>query len=156
MQKWIKKFLNPRKYSYKNCTCGKSEKCTVKYYTTSHGGMGIESGFDECGKILNDIENCNKYMKYSARKDANQDEIVKALRAVGVSVAITHQLGNGFPDISVGWKGDTYLFEIKDGDKPPSKQKLTPDEVKWHDEWKGSVHIVRSVTEAFEILGIKQ
>jgi len=54
-----------------------------------------------------------------------------------------HTLGNGCPDIAVGFAGLTMLVEIKDGAKPPSQQKLTDDEREFFDTWKGGVRIVR-------------
>jgi hypothetical protein len=93
-------------------------------------------------------------MRRAARIDANQTEIVQALRGVGATVAITSMVGGGFVDIVVGFRGRNYLFEIKDGSKPPSKRKLTPDEQEFHDTWRGTVFIVNSVDEALQVLGV--
>jgi len=90
-----------------------------------------------------------------AKADTNQSKIVKVLRAVGATVTSTHQLGKGFPDIVVGYKGHNYLLEIKDGDKPPSQRKLTADEQEWHDKWRGTVKIVNNETEALTAIGAK-
>jgi Holliday junction resolvase len=92
-------------------------------------------------------------MRRAARIDDNQNEIVKKLRDIGCSVAITSAVGRGFPDIVVGFKGFNYLIEIKDGKKPPSQRKLTSDEQAWHDQWRGSVHIVESFDDCLAILG---
>jgi hypothetical protein len=35
--------------------------------------------------------------------------------------------------------------------KMPGK-KLTPEQVKFHENWKGEIHIVRNIDEAIEIL----
>jgi hypothetical protein len=86
--------------------------------------------------------------------DLNQMEIVATLRKIGATVQSLATVGNGCPDLLVGFQGINYLMEVKDGDKVPSAQKLTPDQVKWHIEWCGEVHIVRSVDDAFQILGI--
>ena len=43
-------------------------------------------------------------MRQDARKDANQTQIVDALRGVGATVAITSMLGHGFPDLVVGYR----------------------------------------------------
>ena len=91
-------------------------------------------------------------MKYAARKDGNQDEIVEAIRNIGATVTSVHQIGNGLPDLLVGFRGKNYLFEIKDRDKPPSKRKLTDDEKQWHNMWQGHCHVVKSVNEALDIL----
>lgn len=48
-----------------------------------------------------------------ARVDSNQPEFVAALREWGITVWHTHQLGGGYPDISVGAGGITVLVEIK-------------------------------------------
>lgn len=92
-------------------------------------------------------------MRRDGRIDANQPEIVQALRDVGASVAITSMVGSGFPDIVVGYRGENYLIEIKDGSKTPSKRKLTTDEQEWHDLWRGTIHIANSVNEVLTIIG---
>ena len=91
-------------------------------------------------------------MRTRAKVDANQKTIVEQLRRCGFSVLHLHTLGKGAPDIVVGTKGKNYLFEIKDGDKPKSKQKLTPDEEKFHNSWRGQVAIVTTVDDIFETI----
>lgn len=91
----------------------------------------------------------------ASRIDRNQPDIVKAYRGVGATVELTHAVGKGFPDLVVGFRGMTHLVEVKDGEKPPSARKLTPDQVEWHAAWKGSpVHVVKNVDEALAVLGI--
>ncbi len=87
-------------------------------------------------------------MKFAARIDANQPAIVAALRKLGATVLHLHTIGKGAPDILIGYQGKNALVELKDGDKPPSARKLTPDEVKFHAEWRGQVAIIESVDEA--------
>lgn len=93
-----------------------------------------------------------------ARKiDDNQQSIVDALRKIGCSVAITSSAGNGFPDLVIGRTGidgvkRNWLIEVKDGDKPKSRQRLTPDQEKFHSEWKGQIDVVRSVDEALNLV----
>lgn len=86
------------------------------------------------------------------RIDANQQVIVKAIRGCGFSVQILSDVGHGCPDAIIGAFGTNLLFEFKDGDKPPSQQRLTEDEKKFHDSWKGQVCIVRSVQEAIDTI----
>ena len=86
------------------------------------------------------------------RVDANQKEIVTGLRKLGVSVTPTHMVGDGFVDLVCGWKGQNFLLEVKDGEKPPSARKLTPDEVEWHGNWRGKAHIVGSLEHAIEVI----
>jgi len=91
----------------------------------------------------------------AAKVDANQKQVVKALRDAGATVQHLHAVGAGCPDLMVGFRGQTHLVEVKDGKKPPSARKLTPDQVEWHEAWKGSpVNVVKSVTEALAVLGL--
>ena len=91
----------------------------------------------------------------AAAIDANQPEIVKALRQAGASVHPTHKEGQGFPDLAVGFRGKNYLIEVKDGSLPPSRRCLTPHQVDWHDAWRGQVFIVNNVPEALAVIGVK-
>lgn len=94
-------------------------------------------------------------MRRAARTDDNQGKIVAALRAVGATVQSLAAVGSGVPDLLVGINGRNHLMEVKDGDKPPSRQSLTTDEMIWHDQWKGKVEIVNSVEQALAAIGAK-
>ena len=78
---------------------------------------------------------------------------MRALRRVGASVQSLASVGRGCPDLLVGYYDRLFLFEIKDGAKPPSARKLTPDERAWHDRWCTPVHIVCSVDDALRAIG---
>lgn len=91
-------------------------------------------------------------MRTAARIDANQTEIVNALRKIGCSVQHLHAVGAGCPDLLIGHRGRNTLLECKDGKKPPSACKLTKDQTKWHIEWRGLVHIVYSVNDAIRVV----
>ena len=85
--------------------------------------------------------------------DANQAQIVKQLRRIpGISVAHTHIIGKGFPDFVVGYKGLNHLVEVKDGNKPKSRKKLTPDEEKFHSEWRGSILIAETIDDILKYI----
>jgi hypothetical protein len=84
----------------------------------------------------------------AAKVDDNQKEIVKALRTLGCSVQHLHSVGAGCPDLLVGYKGFNILLELKDGNKSPSQQKLTPDQIIWHRDWRGHVNVVNSSEQA--------
>lgn len=91
-------------------------------------------------------------MRRAARVDDNQDQIVKALRAIGATVRVVTQ-GNGLPDLLVGYRGQTVLMEVKDGKKPPSARKLTEAEQKFFDEWRGGLLVVvESIDDAIDAL----
>ena len=91
-------------------------------------------------------------MRRANRIDANQNDIVDALRGAGAVVRIISQ-GDGIPDLLVGYNGFTILMEVKDGDKVPSKRKLTELEQKFFDEWEGGLLVVvNNVQEAVDML----
>jgi hypothetical protein len=95
-------------------------------------------------------------MRRANRIDDNQNDIVAALRKAGATVRVISQ-GEGIPDLLVGFRGETILLEVKDGNKPPSARALTPAEKKFFDEWEGGLcMVVKSVEDALEMLeGIK-
>ena len=82
----------------------------------------------------------------AARRDANERDIVSALRKLGWSVSQTGPL-----DLVIGKRSRTVLIEVKDGSKIPSKQKLTRSERKFIESWRGEVYIVRSVEDAVSV-----
>ena len=81
----------------------------------------------------------SKYVRHK-RIDANQPEIVKTLRAMGISVELDHD------DILVGYKGKTYWYEIKTGEKA----KIKDSQIKLLAEYKGHYKIVWSVDMILE------
>lgn len=81
------------------------------------------------------------------RADNNQFAIVNKLRKIGASVTILSQVGDGCPDLLVGFRGVNYLMEIKE-----RSGKLTTDQQVWHTYWNGQVAVVRSFDEAIKII----
>ena len=89
-------------------------------------------------------------MRRSAKRDANEPEIIAALRAVGCLVQPLS--APGVPDLLVWspWYG-LMLLEVKDGSKPPSARKLTPEQVAWHTQWReAEILVVSSVVDALD------
>jgi hypothetical protein len=85
--------------------------------------------------------------------DANQAQLVEQLRQIpGLTVAHTHTIGKGFPDLVVAYKGVNYLLEVKDPNKPPSAKKLTPDEQKFHQSWTGRIAVVETVEDVLKLI----
>jgi len=69
-------------------------------------------------------------MRRAARVDANQEAIVSALRAANAYVWII-----GLPvDLLVGYKGHTFLVEVKS----TSKKRLTELQDDFFENWSGS------------------
>lgn len=87
-------------------------------------------------------------MRARGRTDANQVEIVKYLRTLGMKVEIASNIGGGFPDLIVGFRGVTCLVEIKDGGKVASARELTQAQVEWHALWSGHAVVCESKEDA--------
>lgn len=72
-------------------------------------------------------------MRRAARIDATQPAIVAALEAIGCSVWII-----GLPlDLLVGFRGQTYLIECKDGSQPASRRQHTDLQLEFIRTWRG-------------------
>lgn len=87
-------------------------------------------------------------MKYMAKADANQKDIVAALRGIGAKVIPTHTVGQGFPDLVVEYGGRTMLMEVKDPKQPKHRHELTPAQKIFHDAWSGEIHVVFTAEQA--------
>ena len=88
-------------------------------------------------------------MRRAARVDANQDQIVSALRSAGASVWII-----GLPvDLLVGYKGHTFLVEVKS----TSKKRLTSLQADFFENWGGSTLCrVNDAESALRMIGVKR
>lgn len=93
-------------------------------------------------------------LRRAAKVDANQRAVVSALRGAGATVQLLHAVGEGCPDLLVGHRGVNHLLEVKDGDKPPSAQKLTPQQEIWHRDWRGVSAVVNSPEAALAAIGV--
>lgn len=93
-------------------------------------------------------------MRRAARIDANHVQIVSALRAAGATVQSLAECGRGVPDILCGYRGVTFLLEVKNGKLPPSARELTPAQIEWHVNWRGGACVVvNSPDEALAAIG---
>lgn len=66
------------------------------------------------------------------RPDGNQAGLVDLAERLGASVAITSQVGDGFPDLVIGFQGRNYLVEVK---VPGGK--LRPKQTDFIRTWRG-------------------
>jgi hypothetical protein len=68
-------------------------------------------------------------MRYASRRDANEAAIITALEAAGAYVWVI-----GLPvDLLVGYKGHTFLVEVKNG----PKRRLTALQADFFESWGG-------------------
>ena len=80
--------------------------------------------------------------------DGNQAEIVEALRGIpDCSVLVLSAVGQGCPDLMVGYRGFNFLFECKDPSQPKHRHELTDDQHAFHAAWNGQVQKVFSLKE---------
>ena len=86
-------------------------------------------------------------MRRAAKVDVNQAQIVAAFRALGCSVKPAHAVGEGFPDLVIGYRGNDYLVEVK-----APKGKLTPQQDQFRETWRGGYHVARSTDDAIQLV----
>lgn len=79
------------------------------------------------------------------RTDGTSRDVINALRDLGASVFDASQVGFGFPDFVVGFRGETYLVEVK---TCALGYKLTPKQKDFIRRWNGSpVDILTNVED---------
>jgi hypothetical protein len=79
--------------------------------------------------------------------DANQPDVVKALRKIGAEVTHMHQLGGGISDLLVSFRQRWYVMEVKSDDG-----ELNADQKVWIGKQRAPVYTVRSAEQAVEFL----
>jgi len=89
-------------------------------------------------------------MRRAAKVDKNQPAIVDALRDIGAGVQPLHVVGDGCPDLLVGYQGQNYLLEVKN--LKGRGNKLTDDQKIWHACWPGQKTIVISPEQAIAFI----
>jgi len=77
-------------------------------------------------------------MRQAAKIDSNQPEIVDSFKAHGASVKYT-PVGDGFPDLVVGYNKRNYLIEVKS-----EKGKLRKEQIKFFGDWNGQADVIRT------------
>lgn len=87
-------------------------------------------------------------MRKYGRVDGTHKAIIDALRKVGCAVYSLADLGDGMPDLLIGFQGQTYLAEVKDGRKPPSARAFTSDQRAWLLNWRGGPVVLLTSADA--------
>lgn len=98
---------------------------------------------------------------FARQRDANEPEIVRLLEFVGASVQALN--GTGVPDLLVGFRGRTFLLEVKARTATGRAKRSRSDadarglletQQKWWSSWKGDPPIVvTSAQEALDAIG---
>lgn len=84
---------------------------------------------------------------FAAKRDKSEPAIVKSLRFLkGVSYTFINM--TGVPDLLLGYAGRNYLIEVK----TPGRWTLTPDQLRWHGDWKGEIAIAETIEDVVAAL----
>lgn len=94
-------------------------------------------------------------MRLRGRIDRNHEDIRKGFESHGCSCVSTANLGDGAPDLMVGFRGENHWFEIKDELSPPSHRRLTIAELNFHARWKGKIHVIGNLTQGLRAIGLR-
>jgi len=80
-----------------------------------------------------------------SKVDANQKEIVAALRRIGTSVLSLSTIGDGCPDLLCSHQGRMMFLEVKRPGRP-----LSPQQVQWVSVWDPHcpIFVVESINDA--------
>ena len=95
-------------------------------------------------------------IRRASKVDANHSEIVAAFRQMSCSVQDLSRVGEGCPDLLVGFRGAhgeiCVAVEVKDGSRPPSGRKLNARQMIWFNSWQGAAEVVESVEQVAELV----
>lgn len=83
--------------------------------------------------------------RYRNRQDANQKEIVQALKKIGCQVVVIEEP----VDLLVGYRAMNFLLEVK---ALNTHYKGTPKQREFIQNWPGQVRIVRTPEEAISLV----
>ena len=91
-------------------------------------------------------------MNGGKRTDGNQKALVLAFHRFGASVQSLHTVGKGCPDLVVGFRGKTFLVEVK-----LPNGKLNKMQREFHAAWNGHpIEIARNLEDMPRILGLSE
>lgn len=86
--------------------------------------------------------------------DANQDDIVRALKGAGIGVESLAHVQFGAPDLLAANKEKTVLLEVKNPKTWYGRSGLSRMQQKFADFWQGELYIVTTPEEALSVFGI--
>lgn len=87
-----------------------------------------------------------KRLAHAKKRDLNEPGIVKALERAGATV---WRLDDPV-DLLVGFRGKNFTLEVKN---PTGRNRDTPAQVRFREQWRGTLHTVRSQREALRAIG---
>lgn len=94
-------------------------------------------------------------IRVTYRQDANQGEIMDALRSLGWYVENTARVGAaaipGFPDLMLVWPGSPEIWALVEVKMPGNEKRLTKDERAFCERVPKRVEIVSTVDDCIEL-----
>lgn len=118
------------------------------------GGDGASRNSEEAWLFMGDNGSAKileGHMRRNSKIDTNQKQFVVALRKIGASVAITSNMGSGFPDLIVGYRDKNYMIEVK-----TAKGKLTEEQKVFASRWRGQYNVCRDLEDVAVLLELPQ
>jgi Holliday junction resolvase len=86
---------------------------------------------------------------YKRRVDENQSQLINTFIALGASVLNLSRVGEGCPDLLIGYKNKSVLVEVKTNERKP----FTESQVKFMQNWRGgAVSRIDSVDAAIRLI----
>ena len=86
---------------------------------------------------------------YKKRVDHNQKSIVHTFIALGASVIDLSRVGQGCPDLAIGYKGKMVMVEVKSSNKAT----FTEPQLKFIGNWRGgAINRIDSVEGAIRLI----
>jgi hypothetical protein len=91
-------------------------------------------------------------MRRAAKTDTTQAPIIAMLRANGMTVKDCSAVGQGFPDLMVGFRGGWFAIETKSDPRISHRvsEPLTAAQRVFHTTWAGDIGVVQSPEEAVQ------
>lgn len=86
--------------------------------------------------------------RWDAKRDANEREIIDALKQAGCTVEQLDTFDLAVGRIMPDGERRNFLLEVK---MPNKRDELKDSQIKLRDTWRGQYSIVTSVVEAFEV-----
>lgn len=83
-------------------------------------------------------------MPRRTQPDLCQMRIVNKLREIGVSVVDAHEVGKGFTDLVLGWRGKSHIMEVKSRSTPRWES-----QVAFAQEWHGELSLLREMGDEY-------
>ena len=92
-------------------------------------------------------------MRRRAKVDSNQRAVKQALELMGCTVVSLAAVGDGCPDLLVGYRGANLLIEVKNREgRAARKEHLTEEQGRFRLAWRGQFDVAYSPEDACRLV----